>query len=119
MSDGDNKPPFTAEDAKRAAMNQVEDNANHYWIEFMVDCVWDVCRVMLYFTADDVFDRYEDQPDPKPTTHEPRAMGPVMNRAAKEGLCEKANVPGAPSRRRSLHARPRTVWKSKIYEVTV
>ena len=117
--DGDNKKHPTADDVKKAAMQQVEDNANEAWIDFMVDCVWDVCRSKLYFTADDVFDRYEEMPDPKPTTHEPRAMGPVMNRAAKEGLCIKANVPGLPSRRRSLHASPRTVWKSQIFEAEV
>lgn len=107
-----------AERAKQAGMDQVEANANEVWIEYMADLVWDVCRARRQFTVDDVFDLYEAAPSGKPTTHELRAMGPVMNRVAKEGLCEKANVAAQPSRRASLHASPRTVWNSLIYEGT-
>jgi hypothetical protein len=106
-----------AERAKRAAMQQVEENANEIWIEYMLDLVWDVCKVRRQFTVDDVFDLYYAVPETRrPVTHELRAMGPVMNRAAKEGMCEKANLPAIPSRRRSLHASPRTVWNSLICE---
>jgi hypothetical protein len=107
----------SAQRAKRAGMAQVEANANSLWIEFMVDLVWDVCRVKAMFTVDDVYDLYFAIPaHRRPDTHEHRAMGPVMNRAAKEGLCVKAALPGVPSRRRSLHASPRTVWLSCIFE---
>ena len=107
-----------AERAKKAAMDQVEANANELWIEYMLDLVWDVCKVRLYFTTDDVYDLYYAVPEGKrPQTHEHRAMGPVMARAARERLCEKANVPAVPSRRRSLHASPITVWHSLICEV--
>ena len=103
--------------AKRLAMARVKKHANQVWISFMVDLVWDVCRVKLIFTADDVYDLYFAVPKHlRPGTHEHRAMGPVMNQAAKEGWCEKAGVPGIPSRRPSLHASPRTVWKSRIFE---
>jgi hypothetical protein len=113
--DGSNISP--AEKAKRSGMQQVEENANELWIEFMVDLVWDVCRERKQFTSDDVYDLYYAVPeDKRPETHEHRAMGPVMNRAAREGLCEKANLPAIPSRRASLHASPRTVWNSLIYE---
>jgi hypothetical protein len=98
-------------------MKQVEENANQLWIEHMLDLVWDVCRVKLIFNTDDVYDLYFAEPEWKrPHTHEHRAMGPVMNRAAKEGLCEKANVVGVPSRRRSRHAAPLTVWRSRIFK---
>lgn len=106
-----------AEHAKRQAMDQVEANANEIWIEYMLDLVWDVCRVRRQFTTDDVFDLYYAAPaNNRPATHELRAMGPVMTRAAKEGLCEKANVMPWPSRRVSLHASPITVWNSLICE---
>jgi len=105
-----------AEKAKKSAMDQVEENANELWLEFMADLVWDVCRMKKQFTTDDVFDLYDEAPEGKPTTHELRAMGPVMSRVAKEGLCKKANVLGQSSRRRSRHAAPLTVWDSLIYE---
>jgi hypothetical protein len=118
MSDGDdgsNEGP--AERAKRAGMDQVEENANKIWVEYMLDLIWDVCRVRRQFTTDDVWDFYNlASPDRRPTTHELRAMGPVMLKAAKEGMCEKAFMPAIPSRRASLHASPRTVWNSLIYE---
>jgi len=113
MSDNESE----AEKAKRLAMDQVEANANQGWIDFMVDLVWDVARERRQFTSDDVYDLYYAVPEElRPGTHEHRAMGPVMNIAAKEGLCKKANLPALPSRRRSLHASPRTVWDSLIYE---
>jgi len=105
----------TADDAKRNAMAQVEANANQAWIEFMLDMLYEVALDRRRFTADDVYDVYYAWPEPKPRTHEPRAMGPVFNKAAKLGYCEKANVPASPSRRRSLHASPRTVWNSLVY----
>jgi len=106
-----------AQRAKRAAMKQVEKNANQVWIQHMLDLIWDVCRVKLIFNTDDVYDLYFAEPEWKrPHTHEHRAMGPVMNKAAKEGMCEKAGVPGVPSRRRSRHAAPLTVWRSRIFE---
>ena len=114
MSDGDNEHP--ADRAKRLGMKQVEDNANEVWIDFMLGLVWDVCRERRQFTTDDVWDLYNQSSPQRPTTHELRAMGPVMNRAANEGMCKKANLPGIPSRRASLHASPRTVWDSLIYE---
>ena len=105
-----------ADAAKRAAMGQVEDNANEIWLEYMLDRLWEIALTRRSFTADDIYDRYQDMDGDKPTTHEPRAMGPVFLRAAKLGYCEKAFVPAVPSRRRSLHASPRTVWTSLIYE---
>jgi len=98
-------------------MEQVEQNANHEWMEFMLDLVWEVCLIMRQFTTDDVYDRYyAHPPENRPWTHEHRAMGPVMNKAARLGFCKPADVRSIPSRRASLHASPRTVWDSLIYE---
>ena len=52
----------------------------------------------------------------KEKTHDLRALGPLMRRAAKLGWCELADLPPRNSTRRSLHASPREMWKSLIYE---
>jgi hypothetical protein len=103
-----------AKGAKEASMEQVEDHANPAWLNLMVEQVRIVCTKHRRFTVDDVMDRYDAIVGEKPTTHELRAMGPVMLRAAKAGYCLKANVMAVPSRRRKLHASPRAVWDSLI-----
>lgn len=104
-----------ANDAKKEAMARVEAHASAAWSSLMLDLVFETCVSREQFTADDVIDRYDALPGNKPATHEPRAFGPVMMRAAKLGWCCKANVAPLPSRRRSLHASPRAVWGSLIY----
>ncbi|MET3995016.1 hypothetical protein ABID65_006682 [Bradyrhizobium sp. S3.9.2] len=110
-----NQRQADANAAKKTAMDQVEANASAAWSSLMLDLVFETCVNREQFTADDVIDRYDAISDDKPVTHEPRAFGPVMMRAAKLGWCRKANVAPLPSRRRSLHASPRAVWESLIY----
>ena len=120
MSDDDrddhDKRLEEAKAAKAEGMATVEEHANDAWKELMLEMVRQTAMDQPFFTSDDPIDRYDAITDPKPRTHELRAMGPVMNTAAKLGYCQKAPVIGQPSRRRSLHASPRTVWKSLIYE---
>jgi hypothetical protein len=106
-----------ANDAKQEAMQRVEDNANAAWNTLMLELAHQTCLERRWFTSDDVTDRYTAIDGDKPTTHEPRALGPVMLRAAKLGYCRKANVAPLPSRRRSLHASPRAVWNSLIARI--
>jgi hypothetical protein len=107
---------LAAEAAKKAAIEQVWKNANQRWIAFMVVIVHEICLHMERFTADDAYDLYCLNNDPdKPTTHEPRAMGAVMQICAKLGYCYKAGGATLPSRRKSTHTSPRYVWISKLY----
>ena len=103
-----------ARDAKLASMAQADANANKSWADVMLELVRLTCCEQLYFTSDDIFDRYDCLSNP-PKTHEGRAFGPVMTRAAKAGYCEKANVAPRESTRKGLHASPRTIWRSKLY----
>jgi hypothetical protein len=98
--------------AKRAGMQQSEDNADEAWSRLMLQLVERVCRLFDQFNADDVFDMYDKEPSP-PRTHDPRAFGPVMMRAAKLGWCERTNTV-TQSRRKSSHARPLTNWRSLL-----
>ena len=100
--------------AKSAGMAQVEQNANAKWSSYMLEQVRLTALEMSRFTADDVFDRVEADPN-APVTHDLRAFGPVMKRAASEKYCAQADCRPMPSRRKSLHASPRAVWLSLIW----
>jgi hypothetical protein len=100
--------------AKQEAMERVDGNANPAWSIEMLALVTEVALAKPYFTSDDVFELALERN--LPTTHEPRAFGPVMMKAAKQGICAKANVAPKISRRASLHGSPRAVWESLIYE---
>src|SRR6185369_8795213 len=101
--------------SKKAAMDRVYEAANTEWIEFMLDMIWDVARVMRFFTTDDIVARYREMGDNVPDTHEWRALCPVMTKAAKMGFMVKTqtfrNSVGA-----RRHGTPLQVWASKLYE---
>lgn len=60
------------------------------------------------FSTDDVWAVLE--PLPRPT--EPRALGPVLHRARKDGLVVKSDVT-VNSERAVCHARPANIWLSR------
>lgn len=103
-----------AEAAKREAMARAEDHASKGWKEVMLELVRLTCREQLLFSADDVFDRYDSLPNKPLETHDKRAFGPVMMKAAKLGYCEKTDRV-RDSTRKSLHASPIAIWRSKLY----
>ena len=109
--------PERARRAKEASMSQVDAAADEIWKEYMLDCIYDVAEHMPYFTTDDVFVRYYQEPEEgRPTTHDLRAMGPLMRRAAKMQICIKAEILPVPSGRPTLHSSPIQIWKSLIYK---
>ena len=100
--------------AKTVAMDQVDLNANPVWKDLMLELVRVVALTHASFTTDDVMILYREIED-APTTHDLRALGPVMNKAAKLGYCEKTNTVDG-SIRPSNHQRPLAIWKSLIFE---
>ncbi|MEY9493719.1 hypothetical protein [Bradyrhizobium elkanii] len=106
-----------AKAAKQGAMEQVEAHANPEWQALILELTRIVCLTHRLFTIDDVMALYVAiQDDDRPVTHELRALGPAMLRAARAGYCKKTNrVAG--SHRRSNHNRPLAVWQSLICEV--
>ena len=104
-----------AEAAKKAGMEQVDDNANPSWKEAFSQAIYETCCNVLYLTTDDVRDLYDTTPGPRPTTHDLRSIGPRMREAAKLGWCEKYEMATVPSRRKSRHNGPMQRWKSKIF----
>lgn len=106
-----------AQAAKVEGMGRAEAGAAAHWIEYMLEQTRRTCLKHARFTSDDVFDRADADPN-APDTHDLRAFGPVMMRAAKLGYCRKADVAPIPSRRVSLHRSPRSVWVSLIHQPT-
>jgi hypothetical protein len=104
----------TARSAKEEGMSQAELGANPAWSAEMLEHVVATARAVLYFTSDDVFRRAYTA-GLTARTRDQRAFGPVMVRAAKAGVCRKANLAPVNSDRRTLHASPRTVWQSLLY----
>jgi hypothetical protein len=85
------------------------------WKQMAYAAIVDTARRKLMFTSDDVFDALGRKDGLMPKI-DLRAFGPIMLRAAKADVCVKAPVAALPSRRRSLHASPRTVWASMIFK---
>jgi hypothetical protein len=100
--------------AKRAAIAKVRRNANPEWMQMMLGHVRAVATTTPEFTTDAVFDyaqRVASADDP--VTHELRAMGAVMTRAAKEGFVVRTEAYHK-SKRKSCHNRPLAVWRSLL-----
>ena len=90
---------------KRAAMAQVEQNADAEWISTAKNVVWQLIREGQPFTSDIVWARLDAL---GVATHEPRALGPVMLAAARAGFMTKQGYVN--STRRECHCRPIPVY---------
>jgi hypothetical protein len=100
------KPAPAIVEETRAAILQVEQNADAEWLETALLAVERTCRKLEYFISDDVWDFGELE-----STREDRALGPVMMRAKRNGWCVKTDRL-RPSRRSHLSGKP--VWRSLI-----
>src|SRR5260221_13417870 len=98
-----------ARGARDEGMKRAELHAAPGFCDFMFALVIEVARRQLYFNADHVWMLCQERDGP--TTLERRAFGSVMQRAAKAGVCVKAERPPVPTARRSNHARPLQVWR--------
>lgn len=102
---------IAAQDARDKAVQQVEDHADPVWIDR-------VTRVVMYlasvqpdgFTTDDVWNYCETRGIPQPA--EPRALGSIILKLAREGHIRKSGN-YVTSKRRACHARPIPVWLAK------
>lgn len=98
--------PEGAKAAKEEGMARVDRNADEVWKFYAYSAVEQCAEHMDTFTSDDVTDHIPDYV----VTHENRALGPVMLKAARDGLIVKTGTVRN-STRRSLHSSPRTVWR--------
>lgn len=105
----------TNDDAKKArdaAMAQVDQNASTAWKAFVYECIAIIARQKQIFTTDDVERLRKERGGP--TTHEPRALGPLMMNARRNGLCKPTDK-FMNSTQPVCHARPMRVWKSLMF----
>lgn len=107
MSDGDE-----GDEAKWEAMARVARAANEAWKQAAYETVETVARERNFFTADHVMASIPTDVH----THELRALGPIMLKAARNGVIEKAKVPAINCTRANCHAAPLTVWHSLLWD---
>lgn len=101
-----------ARDNKRNSLQQVEQNAEQEWLDCAYQAVMVIAKRRPEFTADPVWRLLEYWQVPPP--HEPRALGPVMIRAVKRGLCVKTDRV-TPSVLPQRNRRPITIYRSLVY----
>jgi hypothetical protein len=92
-----------AQKTRDAAIAQVDANADDEWKRYALGFVAEVSGVLDDFTTDDLWDLGLIKP------REPRALGPVMRRAAKRGLIATT---GEFRKSRYRNCAPLPVWSS-------
>lgn len=97
-----------AENAKRAAVQRVDEHAAPAWKEYALGVVKRVAERLTEFTTDEVLTEMQDAPV---WTHELRALGPVMTAAQNAGYIV-ATDRFIPSASVSRHKAPKRVWRS-------
>jgi hypothetical protein len=100
-------------DGKRNGMDRAWRGADPEWIRVMLICALEVARRKPFFTSDDL-ERWRLEHYPNHTTHEHRAMGPIMREAARLGYCAKTQD-WVESQQRVNHRRPMRVGWSLVY----
>jgi hypothetical protein len=96
------------------AIKRVKRHADPVWLNAAGEAVFFTCCELQYFIVDDVWKRFSDPDLARTGTHELRAMGPVIVKAAKAGFCRKTKT-FRPSLQTPCHMNPRRVWESLIY----
>jgi len=103
------------DDGKRGkddGMDRADRHANEAWKQAADEAVLRTAKEQPKLTTDDMLQRMP----PGVKTHEMRALGPVMLRAAKNGWIEKSLNPYRMSTRKINHRRPLQVWDSLLFK---
>jgi hypothetical protein len=113
----DNQPSLfdyaEALEAQREAIERVDKNADPQWKIDMLEAVKSVAARLVKFTSDDVWEELANKSDSE--THEPRALGAIMKKAASLGIVVGTSE-YQPSKRVACHARPVRVWTSLVQQ---
>lgn len=96
---------------KREALVRVDDHASDEWKEAACAAVRALAAAFPTITTDDVWRTVERD---GVTTHEPRAMGAVMTRMARERVIVSTDST-IESIRPENHRRPVRVWRSLVF----
>lgn len=93
--------------ARDVQLARVDEHADPEWKTRALAAVRRTCEQLPDFICDDVWTTGDLD-----STREDRALGPVMQRAARNGWCVRT-MAGRPSAR--SHGSPKPVWRSLIY----
>lgn len=102
--------------ARDDAIERVREAASDVWKAEAFSAVAHVCRMRKEFTTDDVWALLDAREVVGP--REPRAMGAIMQRAVRAGLCASTDRTSK-SRRVECHRRPMQVWESTVTSVEI
>lgn len=97
--------------AQAEAVARVERHADPDWKDRALDVIWGLAAHTPELTSDDIWRLLGDE---DAATHEPRALGAMLKKAAGEGWIIPTDT-YRPSARAACHARPVRVWRSLIY----
>lgn len=95
------------------ALQRVDDHADPDWREVAYQCVIAVAKRCATFTTDGVIDELAKHPTV--STHEGRALGPVMMRAQRNSIIVSTDQ-FVNSEAVSRHRAPKRVWASLIID---
>lgn len=100
-------------DGKRDGMDRAERHADPHWWQCMLECGKEVSERKPFFITDDVV-RLCSKLHPNASTHERRAIGPLMREMCRLGFCEPTQD-WVQSTQAQCHRRPMQIWYSLIY----
>lgn len=100
-----------AREARDAGMSLAESGIAPEWRAAATAAVRKLCETRPTFICDDVWLELGERDD---TPKNARALGPILNRAAKDGWCRNTKT-YVPSANRNCHANPRPVWGSLLF----
>lgn len=98
--------PMPTATPKERGMAQAWSGTSDEWKVEAFEAVKELCRTRAEFTADDLEAVAKG-------THEPRAIGALLVKASKAGMCVKTNRM-MKSRIDRCHNREKAVWRSLI-----
>jgi len=101
--------PEGGEKAKQEGMGRADGAAPPEWKVYAYQVLKRLCKRVPDMTTDDVFFAIQDEGYP-PDPPEPRAFGPLMVRAASDGLITQTDE-FRKSDRKKAHRRPKQVWR--------
>ena len=101
------------EGGKRDGMDRAKRHSDPEWYRCMLICAQEVARNRPFFTTDEVV-KLKVYLFPNATTHEQRAIGPLMKDVAKLGYCVRTGDWHESSQAQN-HRRPQRMWSSLIY----
>lgn len=91
------------------SIDRAEANANAEWLKKTYEVICELAKNQRIFTTDHVWEALSKS---QTSTHEPRALGSLMQRAVREGHIAATGA-YRKSTRRECHSRPIPIYVSK------